>query len=143
RACGVRPYGVPQARTLCVLGRLAQLYESMSPSDVAQIAMLAVVLLGLWRLLGKTCASGSFIGRGLAGVLVGLFLIVQVVLADLDLNELGTILDYALLLGVLGTIVIFQPELRRGLMRLGRTRLWRRGTPTGSSIAECLADSAL
>src|SRR5438105_12912536 len=115
----------------------------MSPSDVAQIAMLAVVVLGLWRLLGKTCGSGSFIGRGLALVLVGLFLIVQVVLADLDLYELGTILDYALLLGVLGTIVIFQPELRRGLMMLGRARPWRRGTPTGNSIAECLADSAV
>src|SRR5205085_6969291 len=76
-------------------------------------------------------------------VLVGLFLVIQVVLADLDLNELGTILDYTLLLGVLGTVVIFQPELRRGLMMLGRTRLWRRGAPTGHSIADCLAESAL
>src|SRR5262245_19478144 len=77
-----------------VLGRLEQLYDSLGPGDIAQIGLLAVVLLGAWRLLGKTCGSGSFIGRGLALVLIGLFLIVQVVLADLDLNELATILDY-------------------------------------------------
>ena len=125
-----------------MLGRLEQLYDSLGPGDIAQIGLLAIVLLGAWRLLGKTCGSGSFIGRGLALVLIGLFLIVQVVLADLDLNELATILDYTLVLAVLGTIIIFQPELRRGLMLLGRTRLWRRGAPTGRSIADCLAESA-
>jgi diadenylate cyclase len=115
----------------------------MGASDVIQVALLAVALLGVIRLLGKTCGSGTFIGRGLALVIVGLFLVVQVVLADLDLTELGTILDYGLLLGLLGTVVIFQPELRRGLMMLGRARLWRNGVPSGDSIAECLADCAI
>jgi diadenylate cyclase len=124
-------------------GRLIQFYESMTLSDLVQIAFLAVVLLGVWRLLGKTYGSGSFIGRGLALVLVGIVLVIQVVLADLDLTELGTLLDYVLIIGLLGTIVIFQPELRRGLMMLGRARFWRQGTPSGHSIAECLAESAV
>src|SRR5262245_29866588 len=124
-------------------GRLIQFYESMGTSDLIQVALLAIVLFGVWHLIGKTCGSGTFIGRGLALIIVGLFLIVQVVLADLDLTELGTILDYGLLLGLLATVIIFQPELRRGLMMLGRARLWRRGAPSDQSIAECLAESAL
>lgn len=115
----------------------------MGPSDLVQIAVLTVVLFGVWRLLGKTCGSGSFIGRGLALVAVGLFLIVQVVLAHLDYTELGTILDYVLILGLLGTVIIFQPELRRGLMLLGRARLWRQGKTSGQSIADCLAECAV
>src|SRR5262249_27020818 len=110
---------------------------------LVQIGLLTVVLFGVWHLVGKTCGSGTVIGRGLGLVVVGLFLIVQVVLATFDLTELGTILDYVLLIGLLGTIIVFHPELRRGLMMLGRARWWRPGTPSGRSIADCLADSAV
>ena len=124
-----------------MLRRLAQLYESVGVLDLVQIGILTVVLLGLLRFLGRT-GAGSTIGRGLGLVVVGLFLIAQVVIASLDLTELSTVLDYMLTTSVLGLIILFQPELRRGMMMLGRTKLWHPFSPARHSIADPLADAA-
>jgi diadenylate cyclase len=123
-------------------GRLAQLYESLGTSDLVQIAILAVVIYAVIHILGKTGGSGTSIGRGLGLVVVGIFLIVQVIIASLDMTELATVLDYLLTTVLLGMLVIFQPELRRGLMMLGRSKLWRYFTPSSHSLAERLADAA-
>ena len=102
-----------------------QLYESVGTRDLVQIAILAVVLGGVLHFLSRTCGSSSTLNRGLSLVVVGLFLAAQVVIAALDLTELGRFLDYLLIAVLVGLLVIFQPELRRGLMVLGRTTLWR------------------
>ena len=56
-------------------------------------------------------------------------LVVQVVIASFDLTELSKILDYLLATAFIGLIVIFQPELRRGLLVLGRYRFFRLFSP--------------
>jgi diadenylate cyclase len=122
--------------------RLAQLYESVGPRDLVQIGILAVVIYAVLHFLGKTCASSSTLNRGLGLVVVGLFLGAQVIVAALDLAELGKVLDYLLAAMFLGLLVIFQPELRRALMILGRTTLWRYFTPHNHPIADRLADAA-
>jgi len=127
---------------MMVGGRLAQLYESLGTSDLVQIAILAVVIYAVLRILGKSSGSGKSIGRGLGLVVVGLFLMVQVVIASLDMTELSTVLDYLLTTVLLAMLVIFQPELRRGLMKLGRSKFWRYFTPSSHSLAERLADAA-
>src|SRR5690242_18895568 len=63
--------------------------------------------------------------RGLGLIVVGLFLVAQVIIASFDLTVLGRVLDYLLTTVLLGLLVIFQPELRRGLMVLGRYRILR------------------
>jgi diadenylate cyclase len=123
-------------------GRLAQLYESIGTSDLVQIAILAVAIYAVLRLLSRVGGAGASLGRGLGLVVVGVFLILQVVIASLDLTELATVLDYLLTTVLVGLLVIFQPELRRGLMMLGRSKLWRYFTPSGHSLAERLADAA-
>lgn len=125
-----------------MLTRLTQLYESLGTRDLVQIAIIAAVLFGVLRLLGKARAAGSSIGRGLGIVVVALFLLLQVVIASLDLTELGTALDYLLIIGLVGTLIIFQPELRRGLMMLGRTRLWLGEDSTRHALADPLAHAA-
>jgi diadenylate cyclase len=124
-----------------LLSRLAQLYESIGPRDFVQICILALVLMGILRVLGKS-GAGSTIGRGLGLVVVALFLLAQVIVASLDLTELGTVLDYLLMGLVLGVIILFQPELRRGLMMLGRAKMWQHWSPTRHAIADPLADAA-
>jgi diadenylate cyclase len=129
-----------------LVNRLALLYESLGSRDLVQISILAVVIYVALRLLAKVCGSGAFIGRGLGLVVVVLFLAAQVVIAGLGLTELGRVLDYAvdylLTAAMVGLVVIFQPELRRGLMVLGRTTLWRYlGTPS-DPLADRLADAA-
>ena len=93
--------------------RLAQLYESVGPRDLVQIAILAVVIYAVLHFLGKTCGSSSTLNRGLGLVVVCLFLAAQVIIAALDLTELGKCLDYLLTAVFVGLLVIFQPELRR------------------------------
>jgi diadenylate cyclase len=125
-----------------VIGRLAQLYESLGISDLVQIAILAAVIYCVLHVLGKTSSSGSSLGRGLGLVVLGLFLFVQVIIASLDLTELATVMDYLLTTVLLGMLVIFQPELRRGLMMLGRSKVWHLLTPSSHSLAERLAEAA-
>jgi diadenylate cyclase len=121
-------------------GRFTQLYESLGTRDLVQIAILAVVIYAGLRFLGKTRGSGLV--RGLGLIAIGLFLVAQVVIASFDLTELGTVLDYSLTTVLLGLLVIFQPELRRGLMVLGRSHVWRYFVPHSHPIADKLADAA-
>jgi diadenylate cyclase len=55
---------------------------------------------------------------------------------------LGRFLDYLLIAVLLALLVIFQPELRRGLMVLGRTTFWRYLAPNHYPIVDRLADAA-
>jgi diadenylate cyclase len=103
--------------------RLAQLYESVSTRDLVEIAILALAIYMLLRFLGRTRGAGLV--RGLGLVAVGLFLVAQVIIASFDLTVLGRVLDYLLTTVMVGLLVIFQPELRRGLMVLGRYRIMR------------------
>src|SRR5256885_6443842 len=92
------------------------------------------------RFLGKPRGAG--IVRGLGLVVVGLFLLAQVVIASFDLTVLGRVLDYLLTTALVGLVVIFQPELRRGLMVLGRYRALRFFVPVSQHpIADRLADA--
>jgi diadenylate cyclase len=125
-----------------MINRLVQLYLSVGTRDLVQIAILALVFYAAWHFLGRTCSSGSSIGRGLSLVVVGLFLLVQVVVAALDLTELSEVLDYLLTTVLIGLLVIFQPELRRGLMMLGQSGLWSYFRPALRPVADHLADAA-
>ena len=121
--------------------RLARLYEQVSTRDLVEVAILAVAIYGVLRFLGKTRGAGMV--RGLGLVFVGLFLVAQVVIASFGLTVLGRVLDYLLTTVLLGLLVIFQPELRRGLMVLGRYRAMRLFVPVSEHpIADKLADAA-
>jgi diadenylate cyclase len=120
---------------------LTQLFDAIGTMDFVQIAILAVVVYGLLRFLSKT-GAGSTIGRGLGLVVVAFFLLAQIVIASLDLAELSAVLDYILFGTLLALVVLFQPELRRGLMMLGRTKIWHGRFPTRHALADPLADAA-
>ncbi len=120
---------------------LAQLYEAVGVRDLVEIAILALAIYFFLRFLGKTRGAG--IVRGLGLVIVGLFLLAQVVIASFDLIVLGRVLDYLLTTVLVGLLVIFQPELRRGLMVLGRYRILRFFVrDQNHPVADKLADAA-
>ena len=120
--------------------RLAQLYEMVGTRDLVEIAILAVFIYFILRFLGKTRGSG--VVRGLGLVVVGLFLVAQVIIASFDLTELGHVLDYLLTTVLVALVVIFQPELRRGLTVLGRYRMLRYIVGDNHPMADKLADAA-
>ncbi len=103
--------------------RLVQLYESVGARDLVEIGILAVTIYLVLRFLGKTRGAGLV--RGLGLIAVGLFLLAQVVIASFDLTVLGRVLDYLLTTVLVGLLIIFQPELRRGLVVLGRYPILR------------------
>jgi diadenylate cyclase len=121
--------------------RLIQLYESFGVRDLVEIGVLALAIYVVLRLLGRTRGAGLV--RGLGLVVVVLFLVVQVVVASFDLTVLARVLDYLLTTALLGLLVIFQPELRRGLMVLGRYRVLRFFVHEPEHpVADKLADAA-
>lgn len=120
--------------------RLIHLYESVGIRDLIEVGILAAVIYLVLRLIGA--ARGAGIVRGLGVVVVGVFLLAQVVIASLDLTELSKILDYVLSTALVGLIVIFQPELRRGLLVLGRYPVLRAFNPGQGPLADKLADAA-
>jgi diadenylate cyclase len=123
--------------------RLAALYEALTARDAVEITVLAIIIYLALRFLGRTRGAG--VVRGLGLVVVGLFLVAQVVVASLDLSILGRILDYMLTTVTLGLLFIFQPELRRGLLVLGRSRFLRFlvEDPKNHPVAGALADAAI
>ena len=121
--------------------RLIQLYDSVGVRDLVEIAILALAIFVALRLLGKTRGAGLV--RGLGMIVVGLFLAAQALVVSFDLTVLGSVLDYLLTTFLIGLVVIFQPELRRGLMLLGRYRVWRLfGHDPHHPVADKLADAA-
>ncbi len=91
--------------------------------DLVQIGVLWVVFWLFLRFLRRTIAGGIFRGPGMLTwiVIVAFFL----VLPALKLEVLAAILAGAFPVFVIGLVVIFQPELRHGIARLGQSRLFR------------------
>jgi diadenylate cyclase len=63
--------------------------------------------------------------RGVAVILIGLFIIVKFGAAYAHLDEIDFLYTKFLNFAFFAVIVVFQPELRRALLRLGETRLFR------------------
>jgi diadenylate cyclase len=120
--------------------QLEQLIESIGTRDLIEIGILAVGLYAILRGLSKT--RGSAILRGFGLIMLGLILFAQVVIAAFDLTELGKVLDYLLTTALFGLLVIFQPELRRGLMLVGRFPVFRYLGRESHPVADILADAA-
>lgn len=120
--------------------RWTQIYVSIGRRDLIEIVILAIVIYIGLRFLGQMRGSGMV--RGLSLVVVGLFLVAQAIVVSFELTELSKLLDYLLTTVLVGLLIIFQPELRRGLMLLGRYRALRIFSPLRHAIADKLADTA-
>jgi diadenylate cyclase len=79
---------------------------------------------------------GARLLRGIALVLIGLYVIISF-LANFGLVRIAFLYEKFLGIAAMTVIVVFQPELRRALMRLGETRLFRGwGTQVHEEIDE-------
>lgn len=103
--------------------RLVNVVTSVSARDLVEIVLLTIAFYWVVRLLGKTRGAGLV--RGLGLLVVGTYLAAQVLVSLFDLTILKQVLDYLMTTGLLAMVVLFQPELRRGLFVLGRYPLLR------------------
>lgn len=109
------------------------LYEiiNFGVRDVIEIALVTYLLYQLYRLMRGTIAVQIAFGLG------ALFLI-QVVVELANMTMLSTIFSYFNQVFVLAVIIIFQPEIRRLLLLLGKNPIVRRfvSTTDRSEIVE-------
>ena len=87
-------------------------FLEMSFADILDIVLLGLIIFVMFKWIKGTSAMSIFIA------IVSLFLI-RVVVGAFNMRLMIAILDMVLDVGVLALIVIFQPEIRKFLMKLG------------------------
>lgn len=98
--------------------------EAYSPWTIAvEMLMIGLVVYAVLRFLHGT--RGANLLQGLVILLVVGFLVVRVLADQFGLERIKDLYEPFVWTVLLTTLVVFQPELRRGLMRIGGTS-WRR-----------------
>jgi len=96
----------------------ANLFENPDWRNLADIAILAVCIYHVFKLAMHTRANSLF--KGIVAVLVMAWI------ADaLQISAVSWILQQIISMGFLAIVIVFQPELRRALDQIGRTK-WTR-----------------
>lgn len=97
---------------------IVNMFAGFSISDVVDVAIVAFVVYKILGFIRETRAEQLV--KGL------IFLVVATFLSDLlDLYTINWLLEGTLTLGVIALIIVFQPELRRGLEYIGRSKILR------------------
>lgn len=124
-------------------GFFKALWESLAADwrPAVEIAVIAAAFYGLFRLLRGARSAGPLRAVVLAGAL-GLAMLVLVSQAA-GLVRLQWVLERAVALAAVGAVVVFQPELRRGLARLTRSPLVGRIFRHESSAVEAVVGAAV
>jgi len=129
---------------LTSIERLDDLLQRVGSYALWQIA---IELLLIWIVVYAVVRfiQGTRAARALKGmlVLIALSTLLVQVLGDDAFQRLGYLYERLLAIIAVALVVIFQPELRRGLVRLGETRLFRGGDMPGSSAAKAIAPACV
>ena len=124
-------------RIQSLLSRLA----TYSPWEVAaEVAVIWVMVYLIVRFVQGTRAAGAL--KGLLVVLVLVTILSRVMGGSGAFQRLGLLYDRFLGFVAIGLIVIFQPELRRALVRLGETSFLRSTPKDISYIVDEVAQAA-
>lgn len=118
-----------------MLERLSGFITSLQiePRAIVDVGLTALLIYGLFSLIRGTRAVRLVIG---VTVLYGIYLAAQFFGLDL----LSQILQTGAVVGLLALVVVFQPELRRALERIGRIgSLGWLLTPTAAGVVERIA----
>jgi diadenylate cyclase len=105
-----------------------------------ELLLIGAVVYWVIRFLRGT--RGARMLKGVAFVLISLYLIVRLVGTQFGLNRIEFLYRQFLIFASVATVVVFQPELRRALMRLGETRLFRSWSNQVSDEIDALVEAA-
>jgi len=105
-----------------------------------ELLMIGTFVYSVIKFLQGT--RGARMLKGAAVVLIGLYLIVRLVGQRYDLTRIAFLYEKFLLIASFAVVVVFQPELRRALMRLGETRLFRKFSHQLHDEVDQLVESA-
>lgn len=106
------------------------------------VELLLIGLAVYWVLRFLRGTRGARLLKGIVSVLIVLYLIISLVAAQFGLERAVFLYGKFLSVASIAVIVVFQPELRRALMRLGETRLFRGLSQQMNEEIEALVESA-
>lgn len=115
--------------------------RTYQPWQVA-IELLLIGLFVYWVLRFLRGTRGARLLKGIAFVLISLYLIIALLASTFDLTRVQLLYDKFLSFASFAIVVVFQPELRRALLRLGETRLFRGWSQQINEEIEALVESA-
>ncbi len=108
-------------------------------SVLLEIAIIWLVVLVVVKFLQGTRAAGAM--KAVLVVLLAATAIVQVIGGGESLPRLALLYDRLLAVVVIGLVVIFQPELRRALIRLGEAPLLRSTTDAAGEVVDPIVEA--
>jgi diadenylate cyclase len=124
---------------------LANFYRAVSAMGwwrvIIELLLIGIVVFWVIRFLQGT--RGARMLKGIAVILITLHLLVTFVGEAMRLDRLVFLYEKFLLFASFALAVVFQPELRRGLMRLGETRLFRGFSDVITQDIDQLVESAV
>lgn len=106
------------------------------------IELLLIGLVVYWIVRFLRGTRGARLLKGIAVVLIGLYIIVRLLGQGFKLQRIEFLYGQFLYFAAFAVIVVFQPELRRALMRLGETRLFRGWSQEIDEEINALVESA-
>ena len=105
-----------------------------------ELLLIGIVVYAIMRFLRGT--GGEKLFRGIVFIILAIWAVGLLSnQLNLDLERINLLFKYFLGAVLVVTMIAFQPELRRGLMRLGGTRLGRSATPEMAGIIEQIVDA--
>src|SRR5580700_5517883 len=124
------------------LNFLNRIHQSYAWWQIAiQLLLIGAVMFWVVRFLQGT--RGARMLKGIGMVLVTLYLIGHLVAQKLGLGQIDYLYGNFLVFAGFAAIVVFQPELRRALMRLGEGRIFGGWSREVGDEIEGLVESAI
>ncbi len=114
-----------------VLNYLTRLYQTFTPTDALELVLIAAVTYLIYRALRGT--RGARVVRGFIFLLVISFVLLRLLSDYLHMGRLKYLYSLLVPAMLFLAIIVFQPELRRSLMRLGENPLLRFFLQEGTS----------
>lgn len=99
-----------------IFGNFLRIVRSVTIFDVIDILLLTFLIYALIRLMRETRAMQLLKG-------IFLLLIVFILVKSFELKVMGYLIDNFLQVGIIALIIVFQPELRRILEKVGRAKV--------------------
>lgn len=116
--------------------------QSYSPWRVA-LEMLLIGLVVYWVVRFLQGTRGARLLRGVVILLVVLYLVVRLLSGVFGLDRIAFLYDKLLWVASVAVVIVFQPELRRALMRVGESRFFRSMTTDLDRDVEELVEAAV
>jgi diadenylate cyclase len=118
---------------------LQRVFSYHQVESLIEVLLIALVIWLVFRFLRGT--RGARMLQGFLVLLAVGFVVIRLLAAAFHLDRVAFLYESLMFYVFLGALIVFQPELRRALVRLGGTRLFRRLFKAPDTVADEICDA--